>query len=389
MLQNTTSAFKNPSSVGSGATQIIKVLDRARWAPSGDNAQPWKFELQGQRAVRVHITPPSEQVIYEYGGRPTLIAIGALIETMSIAASQYGWSTAYTYHRKGELSQVDMVFTDCDHTTTDELSEYIEQRTTNRFPYETELLSSDQKQRLEAAIGPNLKVRWREDWRSKWQAIATNMRASKLFFSIHEGMVMREKGVHFDDDYPEKGLPISSVGFSKPISAMIPWASKTWTRTRILNRYLLGWLSASLELDVSRGFNSAALFSMHWTDDKTERTDEEIIGAGRALQRFWLTAEAQGLALQPSYGPIAFSALADDNVRFTKDSWALRDARKLANSIQRVYGTTGDQIAFLGRVGKPIKRSDAPRSWRQPLADLMKDQEDDLHEAMTVYERSA
>jgi len=308
---------------------------------------------------------------------------------MSIAASQYGWSATYTYQSEGQNSYVDVLFSEQTSAVSDKLSDYIERRTTNRFPYKTSRLSAKQKQNLVNAVSSCLEVHWREDWRSKWRVIAINMMASKLFFSIHEGMIMREKGVHFDTDYPEKGLPISSVGFSKPISAMIPWASKTWTRTRVLNRYLFGWLSASLELDVSRGFRSAALFSLHWRDSKTGRSDEEVINAGRALQRFWLTAEEQGLALQPSYGPLAFSALVEDNVPFTAESWALKYAKKLSSSVHRTYGVPGRQIAFTGRVGSPTINGRIPRSWRQPLAELMKDQKDHLHGPPTVYKKRA
>ena len=33
---------------------LIKLLDLARWAPSGDNTQPWRFEIAGEGHIVVH-----------------------------------------------------------------------------------------------------------------------------------------------------------------------------------------------------------------------------------------------------------------------------------------------------------------------------------------------
>ena len=34
-------------------SSIEALLDLARWAPSGDNSQPWRFIVQGDRAVEI------------------------------------------------------------------------------------------------------------------------------------------------------------------------------------------------------------------------------------------------------------------------------------------------------------------------------------------------
>jgi hypothetical protein len=30
------------------------ILDLARWAPSGDNTQPWRFEIRSERHLVIH-----------------------------------------------------------------------------------------------------------------------------------------------------------------------------------------------------------------------------------------------------------------------------------------------------------------------------------------------
>ena len=34
-------------------TPVEQVLDLARWAPSGDNTQPWRFDITGERTRRL------------------------------------------------------------------------------------------------------------------------------------------------------------------------------------------------------------------------------------------------------------------------------------------------------------------------------------------------
>ena len=41
------------------------ILDLARWAPSGDNVQCWRFEIVGERHVVVHGFDTRAHVVYE------------------------------------------------------------------------------------------------------------------------------------------------------------------------------------------------------------------------------------------------------------------------------------------------------------------------------------
>src|SRR5262245_15973461 len=57
------------------APDIQKILEVARWAPSGDNSQPWRFELLGDDSVRIHLRAQSDEDIYDFNnGQPTLLS---------------------------------------------------------------------------------------------------------------------------------------------------------------------------------------------------------------------------------------------------------------------------------------------------------------------------
>src|SRR5579872_649627 len=86
---------------------IEAVLDTARWAPSGDNAQPWTFRVQGEHAVEV-LVRRSNANVYEYRhGEPTLVSAGALLENIELAAPAFGLKARWEY--AGSANGIDRI----------------------------------------------------------------------------------------------------------------------------------------------------------------------------------------------------------------------------------------------------------------------------------------
>ena len=78
---------------------VEEILDVARWAPSSDNAQPWRFHASvgGDRDIDVLIQRANPN-IYEYrNGEPTLISAGGLLENIDIAAPAFGLKASWHY----------------------------------------------------------------------------------------------------------------------------------------------------------------------------------------------------------------------------------------------------------------------------------------------------
>jgi len=69
---------------------IADILDLARWAPSGDNTQPWRFEVVDDHHLVVHAFDTRDHCVYDLDGHPSQIAHGALLETLAMAASAHG-----------------------------------------------------------------------------------------------------------------------------------------------------------------------------------------------------------------------------------------------------------------------------------------------------------
>ena len=66
---------------------LENILEQARWAPSGDNTQPWRFEVVDPRHVVVHGFDTRSHCVYDLDGHPSQLSLGALLESMALAAS--------------------------------------------------------------------------------------------------------------------------------------------------------------------------------------------------------------------------------------------------------------------------------------------------------------
>ena len=140
---------------------MADILELARWAPSGDNSQPWRFEVfAGDRAV-IHVNDTRSHCVYDFQGRATQLAVGALIETLHIAASSIGYRVTITSeagsvptHTKHNLSlQPDGAI------KADPLAASITRRCVQRRPLSFRSLTLDQRGALEDAVAPYT-LRW-------------------------------------------------------------------------------------------------------------------------------------------------------------------------------------------------------------------------------------
>ena len=115
---------------------LTRILDLARWAPSGDNTQPWRFEIVGDHLIRVFGTDTRDHILYDYDGHASHIAHGALLETMRIAASGFGLTAHWTILSDGEdrnpIYNVDLAADLA--IVRDPLFAYIESRMVQRRP---------------------------------------------------------------------------------------------------------------------------------------------------------------------------------------------------------------------------------------------------------------
>jgi hypothetical protein len=100
------------------------------------------------------------------------------------------------------------------------------------------------------------------------------------------------------------------------------------------------------------------------------RTLDDFLDAGRAVQRFWLTATRVGLQIQPQYTPLVFHEYVRDGVPFTADERSRERARAVSAKMAGLIGADAlERAVFYGRVGGGPAA--AARSTRLPLERLV------------------
>src|SRR5688572_33305180 len=69
-----------------------QIVESGTAAPSGDNLQPWLLTWRGD-TLQVRVDRARDVSIYNFRYRPSHIALGAMVENMTIAARQHALST--------------------------------------------------------------------------------------------------------------------------------------------------------------------------------------------------------------------------------------------------------------------------------------------------------
>ena len=346
------------------------MLELARFAPSGDNSQPWRFAIAGQDRITVYGHDTRGHCVYDLDGRPSQISLGALIETIAIAATKFG-CLAQVRRRasRDEAPVFDVSLAQAPGLAEDALASFIEARRVARRPLSARALRSNERQALEQAVAPRFSLRWFEGIHGRARIAALNFDNAKLRLTLPEAYSTHRDVIEWNATTSEDRIPDAALGASRASLAMMRWAMASWSRIDMLNRYFAGTLVPRLEMDLVPGLRCAAHCAVVAAEPPTGVDD--YVAAGRALQRFWLTATRLGLQFQPGYTPLVFARYVREGVRFTEHAASITRARKVRERLQDLFGRDVEpRVVFMGRIG--AGRPAQARSLRLPLERLMR-----------------
>jgi len=349
---------------------VMKIMNLARWAPSGDNTQPWLFEFVDNATVDIHTHDTRDWCVYDLDGSASQISVGALLETINIAASGEGQSVSFDYRQQENLGNtVIRANFSTSEVSPNPLIEFIETRCTQRRPFATTPLTPEQKQALQASVGQGYKVVWFESKGDKKSIAKLLFKNAHIRLTIKEAYEVHKRIIDWDKQFSETKIPDQALGLDGAPLKMMRWAMQSWSRVKWLNKYLAGTLMPRIQLDYIPGLKCAAHFVI-LADGKLER-EQDFHSGGGALQRFWLTATQLGLQFQPEMTPLIFSRYDELAMGFTQDENAIAKAHELADTLNQLVGeeTNGFRV-FMGRVG--VGPTPTSRSIRQPIGKLTK-----------------
>lgn len=271
------------------------LIEAASWATSGDNSQPWLFSWDGQ-ILQVSIDPNRCGFSYDLNDESILIAIGAAIENIKIAASLYSleahWKIDQSYPASSRIAQLH--FTPNRSVQPDELASEIKKRCVNRNIYKNKPIPRQLSDELAACVavdGVNLHIFHGRCSNLGWAN--TIFKADRLIFehqAMHQDLVKwtrgRKQGSCTD------GMPIESLGLN-PVEKLLFPIFLNWSLVKRLNLFGLSRITALKSWRWIMSSSALVVFTIKQNDPI------QYLKLGGAVQRFWLKLTQKEIAAQP------------------------------------------------------------------------------------------
>ncbi len=337
---------------------LQQILDLARWAPSGDNTQPWRFEIIGPDRVDIHGYDTRDHVLYDFDGHASQMAHGALLETLRLAATRFGlraeWCLRPGCPDRAPIYEVTLHPSDI---SEDPLTPFIERRTVQRRAMRTTPLSSEEKDALISAVGQDYSLQFFDSFSDRLAVGRLLWKNAYLRLTCPEAYPVHRDIIEWNARYSSDRIPDQAVGVDPLTAKLMRWVMQSWQRVDFFNRYLAGTIVPRIQLDFIPALACASHILLRPKKIQSGLTDH--LAAGMALQRLWLTATRLGLHLQPEMTPVIFRWYVQANRQFSQEAGINAGAVALAKQFEQISSAQpGDGFAFFCRIG----HSGEPRS---------------------------
>ncbi len=325
---------------------IEKILAAAIQAPSGENAQPWRFVVRGLVVEQWNL-PERDQSPYSWGQRASYMANGAALENLILASNALGYDAAVEYF-PSVPDHIATIVLSKGNVQPDPLSSAITARISNRKSYRREPLKKEvEKFVLTAATSleyGSLELTADPDEINRLAAVGSANEEIMLSNDmLHEFFFSHLSWTKEEDQKKKIGFYIKTLELPPPaefIFRLIKHRGVMRALRWLHFPSLVGKQNASIyasssAIGVIRGEGYEPI---------------DFVKAGRALERAWLAATIQGLSFQPLTG-ILFLMLkvqAGDTADFSKKEVEL--IRASYATVEEIFGRT-TPVLFMFRIG--------------------------------------
>lgn len=342
--------------------RIRKILEAAIRAPSGDNCQPWRFVIMGDR-VDLYDDPAADTSYYNYRQRASLVAHGALLENVALTAPTLGFETTFnlfpTPDNPCHVAQI--TFVECPATAVT-LEPYIAVRATNRKRYQGGLLNETRLAAMNVASAdlPNVRgflTNKRQDLDRLSEVVCLS---DQLVFENRRLHNFLFEHIRWSDEEAEKcrdGLDIKTLELNA-LDTLGFKILKNWWLTSLLGKVGVSRLVAGNARKLAR--SASAIGVILGSDSQNPVT---YLQGGSLLQRIWLQATKMGLSFHPMSGICFLMQRVADRQADDLSPTHVELIRKAVGKVAVISGTPEPNVISLFRVGL----ADPPRVRSQRL----------------------
>ncbi len=275
--------------------QLRKIIEAGIMAPSGDNCQPWRFEVNGD-LIRLYNIPDRDVSQFNYRQRASLIAHGALIENMSIAASVHGMKAEVAlFPHKAEADYVADIRIVPGNVGADPLARSIAARCTNRRRYRGGVLEENQCESLISAATPFTGARVRlfsgKERERAARVIGLNDRLVFENRDLHAFLFDHIRWSDVEAETTRDGMDIRTLELT-PLDALAFKLFKGFNLVSFLNHFGVSRIIGANGRKLAMSAADIGVITMPGVEPA------DYITCGRAMERVWLEATRQGLAFQ-------------------------------------------------------------------------------------------
>lgn len=280
---------------------IEKIIIAGTYAPSGDNSQPWRFEVEGNNiSLFKQPKPQLDHPRFNFKERGTYLALGAVLENMRIAALSQGFQANLTYGTSDNPDEpVAIMKLQQSHDASNTLSPFVAARCTNRKLYSNKVLTTQQKNTIESVEKEkSVMVSYIYD-EKKIKKIANILsiadRVALEDHEIHDTFFSHLTWTKREEEDKHSGLYLETTELPKFIKFIFRFI-KHWKIQQIVNALGFSRIAGFANAKTYEASACIALFSV------SQLNREDMLDAGMAMENLWIKATSCGLAAHPVTG---------------------------------------------------------------------------------------
>lgn len=358
---------ERPSNVGAVTDEVLEYVVRAGiQAPSGDNAQPWKFGVSHD-VIELQVDSQADRSFFNFRQMASVISCGAVLENMLVAASACGLESDISpFPSEGRPELVATVRLRPGSARNEPLEASLWRRHTNRTMYHRRPLLRSTADDLRNVVKrfPGVRVHLLHQPQQLRRLALVVRRADRLRVAhrgLHEHFHSMVRYTTREAEQRRDGLPLANLEAGL-MGEQFLRMTRPWTVMALLNVIGFGRLFSTIAARGLRYCSAAALV----TSAGTSRRD--LLEGGRALERAWLTLDHLGFDVQPMTAITIFwlRCQLEGEVSFTTGQRRLlrglwSDYRALFPEVD--FEREGHVMLFRFGYGRPV----AVRTLRKPL----------------------